>query len=74
VECSYDADNLDDLSQRLFNLTDDNALINQICTPLEEGHEVDIAANAHSFCELDLPVLPTLWQNFPASPDEKFGR
>ncbi len=28
VECINDADNLDDLSQRLFNFTDDNALIN----------------------------------------------
>jgi hypothetical protein len=32
VECSNDADNLDDLYQRLFNFKDDNALINHLFT------------------------------------------
>jgi hypothetical protein len=42
----------------VFNYKDDNALINQFLTPLEVGHEVHTAANAHSF--VNLSAWPTL--------------
>jgi hypothetical protein len=61
------------LGQRLFNYKDDNSLINQLLTPLEE-HEVEGRHHGKSplFCE---PVsVANSWQNFPASPAEKFDR
>jgi hypothetical protein len=54
--------------QKLFNCVDDNALINQLLTPFDEGHEVHTMANANKFCE---PVsVANSWQNFPANPEK----
>jgi hypothetical protein len=62
------------LYQRLFNFIDDNALINPLGEALEVGHEVDIAAKAHRFVFCEPANVANSWQNFPASPAEKFGR
>jgi hypothetical protein len=36
--------------QRLFNYIDDNAIINQLLSPLDLGHGVDTAAKSQQFC------------------------
>jgi hypothetical protein len=58
---------------RLFNYTDDNALINQLLAPLKIGIEAYIKTKAHN-CVFYKPVsVANSWQYFPASPAEKFG-
>jgi hypothetical protein len=45
-----------------FNYIDGNELNNHSLAPLEEGHEVNTAATAHS--SVDLSVLQTLGRTF----------
>ncbi len=54
--------------QRLNNYIDDNAQINQFRTHLEEGLEVDTAAQAQ-FCKL--VSVANSWQNIPAGLEKK---
>jgi hypothetical protein len=49
----------------------DNVLISQLFAPLEVGHKLDAPAKAHSF--VNLSVVANSWQDFPASPVEKFS-
>ncbi len=49
---------------------DDNVLIIKLLPPLEERHDVNTTAKAHSFVNMSVSVA-TFWQNFPTNPAEK---